>query len=733
MRFLLPSLGSRGIPAAAVLLAVTLMFGAHMLLQAWRQVPPPAASPSITSLARVQQAATGVDNRNKLLNQSVVPQPSIVLRPPPPRSVMKQHVWMEPRWMVKGERQKAGAGLLFFAYGPEPAWTRLILLTQRAAKSFRTHNPGISIAVVSNAPSSRVDREVFDTHIVPRGDMLFAGNAQQEPGLEGKLTQRLTRLYYLAHSPYELTWALDPDVVSCTPHVAANFLQEALEHKLWGFHMVQTSASLSKMDPLTSNLVFLWREETSALLRDWFMLQLREGVDADDRKALHFAEQRMIMKRGRKNHNGQLIPELSAQFVALGNGTRATPLLRGAVHVIHSPDPSMCDVFNEHATQARVLVSSASHPTPVIITSQSNCTRLLGVGSNACFFPRPPSSSSVPPTTHVPKGATKSGMSPSWNSSTDPSGALMNDAQIPPLPPMQPPPRLMEALVPTYVLPFSLEPLSAFRRRCGDLCADDEADGGQATLRRMRSATSYTMQSPCRLYAGARLGEVAKDAISCPSHSLLRSFKLTSAGCTTRGKLRFVYACSRFNAVEAETRKVARASGCIASDGGRRIATIDRFADLGNIACPDGSALAALDRCDAFCDAGGLHLDYVCNAMAGYALPDGFQNLTSSVGAGRARKVWTPPLQSKLPLREPYNSETLCTPMVGLDFSALEAHPVTCGGYHALGAFRLTSEGCGEGEMHFKFRCTPLQMHSASHPVEKRDLRILLHDLGRLP
>ena len=54
--------------------------------------------------------------------------------------------------------------------------------------------------------------------------------------------QWLTRLWYLAHSPYELTWALDSNVVSCTPNEASAFLTDAYARRLNGFklpHLVE--------------------------------------------------------------------------------------------------------------------------------------------------------------------------------------------------------------------------------------------------------------------------------------------------------------------------------------------------------------------------------------------------------------------------------------------------------------------------------------------------------------
>lgn len=81
-------------------------------------------------------------------------------------------------WSVDGEQAKTGAGLLLFAYGGKKTLSHFLREAQYAADSFREHNPNIAIAIVSNNAS--VDRRVFSTHIVPRADLLFAGENEQK-------------------------------------------------------------------------------------------------------------------------------------------------------------------------------------------------------------------------------------------------------------------------------------------------------------------------------------------------------------------------------------------------------------------------------------------------------------------------------------------------------------------------------------------------------------------------
>lgn len=111
-------------------------------------------------------------------------------------------------WSVEGETEKSGAGLLFFAYGSRLTLNHFLAEAEAAARTFREHNPEIAIAVVTN--NETVDRHVFSMHIMPRHDLLFrGGNVDDGQARADKIPRQwFTRLYYMAHSPFRLTWAL---------------------------------------------------------------------------------------------------------------------------------------------------------------------------------------------------------------------------------------------------------------------------------------------------------------------------------------------------------------------------------------------------------------------------------------------------------------------------------------------------------------------------------------------
>ena len=151
-------------------------------------------------------------------------------------------------WAVPGEAAKSGAGLLLFAYGDASTLSHFLGEAAHAARSFKVHNPEMQIAVVTNNAS--VDRTLFSHVLRPREDLLFPGSAcpyekdsAKAAKCSGRRRQWATRLYYMALSPFELTWALDSNAISCTPGAAGRFLAAArASPPLWGLDIAHASA-----------------------------------------------------------------------------------------------------------------------------------------------------------------------------------------------------------------------------------------------------------------------------------------------------------------------------------------------------------------------------------------------------------------------------------------------------------------------------------------------------------
>lgn len=204
-----------------------------------------------------------------------------------------------PIWAAAGVHAKSGAGLLLFAYGPSSTLQHFLSEATQAARTFRESNPpSLSIAIVTN--NETVDSRVFSVHLKPRMDLLFAGDTDNggQKRADKLPRQWLTRLLFLAHSPYTITWALDSNVVTCTPNAASSFLAAALATDLWGFNIAHASqrVSCAVVYPHNFNIVFRWSPPTASLLRDWLLLQVRAANSPEGTTRLACMRPRPVMQ-----------------------------------------------------------------------------------------------------------------------------------------------------------------------------------------------------------------------------------------------------------------------------------------------------------------------------------------------------------------------------------------------------------------------------------------------------
>ena len=295
-----------------------------------------------------------------------------------------------PVWPPTAEK-KHGAGILLFAYGHSTTLPYFLGEAVSAARSLRALNPELSIGIVSN--NETVDSRLFNVHMRPRSDLLFVGDLTNSGQFrsDGIARQWLTRLYYLALTPFEVTWALDSNTICCTPNSADSFMRAALATKLWGYDMVQASQRDGRLYPHNWNFMYRWTPSTSSLLREWLLLQLRRGVTADDQKTLLVAQmllraasipirigqlatplaaafynvppRRSLLRYRGLNASGDATGELTPnatdgarqgaddviRFHELefrADGARITRVIRGPVHMLHTKDPTMCSKVN---------------------------------------------------------------------------------------------------------------------------------------------------------------------------------------------------------------------------------------------------------------------------------------------------------------------------------------------------------------------------------------------------
>jgi len=315
----------------------------------------------------------------------------------PPSAPANMTKAVAAQWAVRGEENKMGAGILIFAYGAEMRTLQLFLKeATSAAGQIRSTNPKLNIAIVCNNAS--VDRNVFTHHIMPREDLLFQGSrcpyGESGDCLKKKPPTRqwMTRLYYLAHSPFKLTWALDSNIFSCsTDDSITRFLESALRAKMWGFDIAHANQGRGPtLVPHNWNIMVMWNERSSNLLRDWLLLQLRRGIATDDQNTLYVAETRARKLGGITI--GQMPTPFAACFYSTQIGAfypRITRPLKGTAHIIHAKlyqGRSWCHQFNTDlkARQLAMLrdpkeIKKGSPGQVVAITRLDQCEKALNV------------------------------------------------------------------------------------------------------------------------------------------------------------------------------------------------------------------------------------------------------------------------------------------------------------------------------------------------------------------
>ena len=640
-----------------------------------------------------------------------------------------EETFKSPRWFVERESEKVGAGLLFFAYGSTKTLNHFLLEAERAGRSFRDHNPGISIAVVTN--NATVNRIIFDKHIMPRMDLLFPGDTENGGQKRGDNLPRqwLTRLYYIAHSPFELTWALDSNVISCTPGAAQVFLQSALLAKLWGYHIAHASQNVlgsdvsSVMYPHNFNIVFQWSVPTSALMREWFLLTLRNGVTSDDQKTLHIAELRLAFRSGL--NVGRIAPPFSAAFYnVLGhsNGSvtlrpdraRVTPVLQGPVHVIHTANRSLCAIFNKHASsplvsfpgeRKRQILMRNIHTWDGITPPSFNYDTMLS--NDGCVSSLGPDAARYCLLDHPHHWPSPENASRSWVNTEDGHIAVQPNQ---------------------YVMPVMLEDYRwyAKSKRCGRMCSE-YLNGdrlGRFTLKKAHYEQHIEHSMPCAV--GSRMQYFQLHEATCERGSLLRGFLFTHFGCRDndlkgRKMMRFGVRCARNTPDGIASASVERYTGC----SWARNAQMHRLASH-NMSCPDGFALSSFTFTPDGCEqSGSMHFRYRCSSiLIGDYTPTGISVHAQKQAKASAESLFETERKNErlaggevfgmVPVRPRFTAATTCTPGGLLNsLDALEAHAVYCPETHALTHLRLVT--CGSAsEISFHFTCLPVRSATPS-------------------
>jgi hypothetical protein len=251
---------------------------------------------------------------------------------------------------------RQGAGILLFGYGNDEA-TRMKYLNEAevAAQYIKAWSTNINITIVTNGPVSNMT--AFDSAIQIYPTFLVPGEDLAKRGDHGR--QWLTRLYYLASTPYILTFALDSNVQACAD--PSPVLAEALDTDFdWAVANQHQSPFNRDLKSHNFALMYKWSKRTAAVFDRWIELQLIAGKAACDQGTLTKAILELresISLKVRKIRNSvaaALIPSVPGKY-----WPRVTRLLDGSVTFFHKqPGPSaafICHAINRKP-QRRVLV-----------------------------------------------------------------------------------------------------------------------------------------------------------------------------------------------------------------------------------------------------------------------------------------------------------------------------------------------------------------------------------------
>lgn len=275
------------------------------------------------------------------------------------------------------QRRQSGAGVLLFAYAdsPQVLASRLEAATA-SARRMKTLNPWLRIALATNGEPARgmfdfvvpiEPRHVFDGG-EPRPRRSSSG---EEASFQPVQSQALTRIYYLARSPFALTLALEGTAVACRGGVDA-LLASELPAPVDGdgqFDIALSTSMRAGGRGASTTLLLRANAATRALLRDWFVEHLNTDPTGDATPALA----KVVARRQAAGvlSTARLNPGFVARVLPVGASARvesADVAFRGPVSFIQatgrafSPQRELdrlCDLASAGGAKPRLLVARA--------------------------------------------------------------------------------------------------------------------------------------------------------------------------------------------------------------------------------------------------------------------------------------------------------------------------------------------------------------------------------------
>ncbi|CAM9340283.1 unnamed protein product [Ectocarpus fasciculatus] len=258
-------------------------------------------------------------------------------------------------------------GILFFAYGAETTTAEHYLQQAiTSARRIKLLNPGMNITLVTNPGMHPDISGAFDNVVNVEQKLLYSGTVQSwNPN--GVSRQWLTRLEYLARSPYETTLALDSQALCCAPDVE-DFLKKS---RVEEFDLAFAVQNPDLLAPHNWAILYRKNENTKRLFNRWRVLQIEYSRAGSDQQTLEMAAGSLALQ-GKLNVS--VISENLALATVVYNRTvptfpKTSMLIDpGPIHFVHydaasHEDAEMtCRKLNRHWSLARVVVMPAPFP-----------------------------------------------------------------------------------------------------------------------------------------------------------------------------------------------------------------------------------------------------------------------------------------------------------------------------------------------------------------------------------
>ena len=180
---------------------------------------------------------------------------------------------------------------------------------------------------------------------------------------DGVFRQWFTRMYYLAHSPFEYTWYVDS-------HVA--FFTTQLEQAFQDFKSSDIDIATANQSPNgfvchNFTILYRWNDRVQSLFVNWMLRQLDRGIPADDQHPLCEAMGCAGQSYGLKY--GMISPKWVLAWLSLKWGEnnehwrhRTTQVLEGRPQICHSRD--VCEIANKTAYETPRVVYMNSQVGP---------------------------------------------------------------------------------------------------------------------------------------------------------------------------------------------------------------------------------------------------------------------------------------------------------------------------------------------------------------------------------